>query len=292
MMLKKIDEVSEVLKTDAEEDLLPFGGIVTNFILRNAIVGFIFSLILSVILLVFKKEISPLVKIEVGLFSEIIVVYCVLTFILIIFCIVLKKIKPNFWLFSSQRKSLKVYFNASSVFDFINFLVVAMLVVYLVLLFVITPSTVVGSSMEDTLHEKDKVIVYHFLYTPSRNDVIVIDANTYSKKMGLEGDKELFFIKRAIAISGDEITRVEKGIEVNGKMIDFENCYYSIDQILEMQCEKQGDKYIVPKGKLLALGDNRDGSTDSRVFGLVDYDDILGHAFFRAWPVKQIGMIK
>jgi len=49
---------------------------------------------------------------------------------------------------------------------------------------------------------------------------------------------------------------------------------------------------IVPEGHLLVLGDNRNASNDSRSFGMVPYEDIIGRAWFRYWPMQHIGPVR
>ena len=178
-------------KTDAESYLFSYGNIISKSIVKDAIIGFVFSLIVAVCLIFFKDAVSPIVKLEIGMFTELVIVYLVICLVLFVGILVLMKIKPGFWLFSSEKKSLKYYFNIGYAFNLINFFVSALLVVYFILLLIITPTTVIGNSMYDTFNEGDKIFVWHAFYNPSRNDIIVIDASRYSYD-----DSENFYIKR------------------------------------------------------------------------------------------------
>jgi len=49
---------------------------------------------------------------------------------------------------------------------------------------------------------------------------------------------------------------------------------------------------IVPEAHLLVLGDNRNASNDSRSFGMIPYEDVIGRAWFRYWPIEELGLIR
>lgn len=284
--MKKMDEVSEILKTDANENLSEYGNVITKTIIRKAIVGLVLSLIVSIALLFFRKNISPIVKLEVGLFTEIMIFYFVLCVVIVAGLLVLLKLKPTFWIFSSEKKSLRYYFNIAYVFDLINFFVSALLIIYLILLFILTPTTVIGGSMNDTFHQGDKIFVWHLAYSPSRGDVVVVDANSFDSS-GDEGNN--FFIKRLVALPGDRIKLDSTGMYVNDIHYGFEGRFDRIIYHLELLNKDAEGYYLIPEGKCFLLGDNRDGSSDSRYYGLFDLDDVLGHVVFRVWPIKNIG---
>ena len=283
--MQKMDEVAEILKTDAESDLSSYGNIVSKSIVKDAIIGFVFSLIVAVCLIFFKDSVSPIVKLEIGMFTELVIVYLIICLVLFVGILVLMKIKPGFWLFSTEKKSLKYYFNIGYAFNLINFFVSALLVVYLILLLIVTPTTVIGNSMYDTFNEGDKIFVWHALYNPSRNDIVVIDASRYSYD-----DSENFYIKRLVGMPGDRIMMTEKGISINDVEFDFQNRFDFMEGHLSLLSKDEDGYYIIPEGKYLLLGDNRGHSSDSRTFGLIDKEQILGRAVFRIWPINRMGL--
>ncbi len=283
--MNKINEVAEILKTDAEEDLVSYGSICSRQILKNAIMGFSLSCFISVILVFFHKAFSPLVKMEIGLFTEVIVLFSFVSLAILLAISLLINLKPNFWLFTTEKKSLKYYYRLASIYDFINFIISAFLCVYIILLFVVTPTTVIGKSMENTYKEGDKILIWHVLYEPSRNDCVVIDAQKYSG-----GNEEVFFIKRIVGVPNDKVKLISEGLLINDEVINLENRFDAIKNYLD-NCEIQDGYYIIPEGKYLVLGDNRAHSSDSRMYGLIDETQILGKSVFRAWPLNKLGFM-
>jgi signal peptidase I len=159
------------------------------------------------------------------------------------------------------------------------------------------------TSMVTTLMPGDKIFVIKFTYGPKipftnlrfpalvklkRADVVVFIPPT-------EKDKPWFkrkqYVKRLIGMGGDHILIRDGNIYINGKMV--------VDpRIARIYYYNQG-KYgrgngeiVVPKGKYFFLGDNSLSSFDSRFWGFVDENDIIGKAIFIWWPPKRIGMIE
>ncbi len=164
---------------------------------------------------------------------------------------------------------------------------VAVLVI-LLFMFVGRMSTVVGESMSDTLHNGDRIIMTNLFYEPERYDVVVI-----AKETGYYKDD--LIIKRIIASEGEHVR------------LDFENWAVIIDEKIvlrepyvkrlmgEMDREDMlSDSFVVPEGCYFVMGDNRNGSTDSRsnLVGYVKESEILGHAIFRLFPFDQMKIIE
>jgi len=110
------------------------------------------------------------------------------------------------------------------------------------------------------------------LASPYRSDIIVFRSPEDPRKET---------IKRVIAVEGDFIEARNKQIFVNGKPAD-EPYIQHTDRFLQNPRDNFGP-YVVPKGKLFAVGDNRDVSYDSRNFGFVDVKDVEGKASFLYW---------
>ncbi len=142
--------------------------------------------------------------------------------------------------------------------------------------FLVKPFAIPSPSMEPTLVEGDRVLVNRLTYrfrSPEPGDVIVFQPpNT-------EGSDP--FIKRVVATGGDTVAVHDGRLYVNGlaQEEDFIKEHPIIGEYLEER---------VPEGYVWAMGDNRNNSGDSRVFGPVSEEAILGAAFAIYWPLSHI----
>ena len=128
----------------------------------------------------------------------------------------------------------------------------------------------VGSaSMEPTIPPGAVVLVDRWSDEIDRMDVVVVDP---PDGVGQQ------LIKRAVAVGGDEIALEDGVLVVNGRPV----CEPSIDPAL-IDAEYFGP-LLVPSGQLFLLGDNRQTSIDSRVFGTVRADEVQGRVLARMWP--------
>ena len=147
-----------------------------------------------------------------------------------------------------------------------------LLALYLAMVFVGRPYVVRGASMYPTLHEGDRVFVmkYRFSDTPDRGDVVVL------KDIG--GQTELL-IKRVVAIGGDRLTMENGKLVVNDKYIHKS----SNTRVSEPYTQ------LVPDNSVFVMGDNEARSYDSRMFGPVSLDKVMGKAAFIFWPPGDAG---
>jgi signal peptidase I len=114
---------------------------------------------------------------------------------------------------------------------------------------------------------------------PERGDIVVLTPPVDDKP----------YIKRVIGIAGDHIEIHDNGVYVNGARLDED--YVGGDDTF---CGTNGGacrSYDVPEGFVYVLGDNRENSSDSRVFGLVSIGAITGKAWFTYWPVDYFGPV-
>jgi signal peptidase I len=178
-------------------------------------------------------------------------------------------------------------------------------VIYLIATLVIQPYQVDGESMEPNLDGGERLFVNrtvylhfdlnallnllpgddregtHIIYpfhAPERGDIVVFNPPT-------ETDKP--YIKRVIGLPGETVTFRDGYVYVDGRKLDEPYINGAITRCANGEhCE-----VTVPDGYIYVLGDNRLGSSDSRRFGLVSLDSIIGKAWFANWPIDDIGLL-
>ncbi|KAB7665381.1 signal peptidase I [Bacillus sp. B1-b2] len=143
-----------------------------------------------------------------------------------------------------------------------------------------------GESMLPTLQDGNKLIVNKLGYRMTgfeHFDVIVFHAN----------EKE-DYVKRVIGVPGDKIEYRDDQLYINGNRYEEPFLNFYRNQVSSGRLtgnftleELTGEK-IVPKGKLFVLGDNRLGSWDSRHFGFIPIEDVVGKVNLRYWPFNEI----
>lgn len=149
--------------------------------------------------------------------------------------------------------------------------VVIVVVVLLIKYFVVSPIRVNGTSMDDTLKDKDIMLLNEIVYRFSdvkRNDIVVV-----------EQDDE-YIIKRVIGLPGEKVECKKGIIYINGKKY---NDKYASNETSDFESVKlKKDEYFV-------LGDNRNVSLDSRVFGPYKRSEIKGKAKLTIFPFSRFG---
>jgi signal peptidase I len=170
-------------------------------------------------------------------------------------------------------------------FDFLQGIVVIMAILVMVYLFIMSPQEVNGESMEPNFHNGEYILTNKVTYKfrqPQRGDVVIFKSWK---------NKEVDYIKRVIALSGETVSLSDNSIFVNGKKL--EEQYLSPNTtIFGGSFLQEGQTITVPESMLFVLGDNRPHSSDSREFGPVAIDDIIGVVIMRYWPFPEFGVIK
>lgn len=152
-------------------------------------------------------------------------------------------------------------------------------------LFILQPNQIRGASMEPSFESGDYIFTSKITYRfrkQERGDVIVFKSPR---------NPDIEFIKRIIGLPGDTIMIKSEEIYVNGRQLH-ENYISAKTPLWEGGFIKDGEEKIVPQDKLFVMGDNRPRSSDSREFGFVDIESIIGQVFYRYFPSDKLGSIK
>lgn len=170
--------------------------------------------------------------------------------------------------------------------------IIIFVVVVLIRTFIITPVTVVGSSMYPTLKDGEILLLSKISYKVhdiDRFDVVVIKEDDW-------------IIKRIIGVPGDDVYYKDNQLYINDKLVEDKNAngitsdfdLYSIWEAGINEGKKDFDEAFekIPEGYYLVLGDNRRISKDSRDVGLIKEGEIKGKAVFRFWPLNKINTVK
>ncbi|UCF38159.1 MAG: signal peptidase I [Acidobacteriota bacterium] len=158
-------------------------------------------------------------------------------------------------------------------------IVFAALTAVLIVVFVVQPVKVEGTSMLPQLEDQERIFVNKFIYHVSeieRGDVVVF---WYPK------DPAKSFIKRVIGLPGEEIEIRRGVVYVNGRELVEPYVPY------EFFDPSSSGPTRVASGSYFVLGDHRNSSNDSRNWGTVPIENIFGQAVFRYWPVTKLGLI-
>jgi len=178
------------------------------------------------------------------------------------------------------------------ILDFIETIVIGLSLFLVVYLFLLQPHQVNGLSMFPNFHDGDYLLTDKVSYrvgTPQRGDVIVFHAPPAANCPEGTGCD---FIKRIIAVPGETVQIRDSGIYVNQQHLD-ESAYLESAVVTSEGTFTAGGRTItLGLHEYFAVGDNRPHSSDSRAWGPVSLDEIVGKAFFRYWPVKDVEILQ
>lgn len=184
------------------------------------------------------------------------------------------------------------------VMDILETIVFVGSIFIVIYLYILQPNQVKGESMTNTFQDKDYIFTSKVTYKqrkPELGDVVVFHA---PRKEGQDFDIE--YIKRVIGVPGDTVSFVdcvqvssganECDVTVNGKLLN-EPYIRSKTVLLYNTIYTENELIIVPEGSLFVMGDNRPGSQDSRAFGPISQESVIGVVFFRYLPLSHLGWI-
>ena len=167
-----------------------------------------------------------------------------------------------------------------------NSILVALILTLVIRTYVVQAFKIPSLSMYPTLIIGDKLFVNKYIYrfkSPERGDIVVFK---YPK------DLKKDFIKRLVAVSGDEVEIRAGKIYVNGKVLDDAKSFGKFYYYNHDPYGAPGEAVKVPSDSFFVLGDNSANSQDSRFWGFVPKKNVKGKAIFRWWPLTRFGKIE
>jgi signal peptidase I len=177
--------------------------------------------------------------------------------------------------------------------EWLVLIAVALGIAFLIKSFLFQAFYIPSESMKPTLNVGDRVLVNKLSTDPSRGDIVVFEAPERAQSGGIED-----LVKRTIGLPGDTVTADADGtVVIDGRRL--KEPYLPAGTVTKFTAVPPGcgapengePGCVVPKDHYLMLGDNRQFSKDSRVFGPIAQDTIVGRVFVRIWPLSNLGFL-
>lgn len=166
----------------------------------------------------------------------------------------------------------------------LQILLVALALALFLRTFVAEPRYIPSDSMLPTLQLGDRLVVEKISYyfcSPNPGEIVVFDPPQQLQVQGYAKDQA--FIKRVVGVEGNAIKVKQGKVYINDQPLPENYIAEPPDYQLAPQ--------IVPKDHLFVMGDNRNNSNDSHVWGFLPKRNVIGHAFFRFWPLNRLGRV-
>lgn len=187
---------------------------------------------------------------------------------------------------SSKNNKKETFF--SELISTVKYIIGILIVFFIINQFFFAPVMVDGDSMEPTLTNGDYLLLNKF------SDIEQFDIVVFPPP----DQEETQYVKRVIGLPGDTIEYREDVLYLNGEPT--EQSFLDDSEDLDASIYASGDFTLltllgvetVPEGQYFVLGDNRLNSRDSRSFGFIDQESVLGKVSYRYWPIEEIGVVE
>ncbi len=166
--------------------------------------------------------------------------------------------------------------------DLLKFALLALIIVVPIRMFIAQPFVVSGESMVPTFHDGEYLIVDEISYilgNVNRGDVVIFR---------YPDDTKRFFIKRIIGLPNEKVTIENNSVTIINK----ENPEgFKLNEPYINEKEFNGGTYETGNDQYFVLGDNRNKSSDSRIWGLLPRDLMIGRAYLRLFPIQNVSYL-
>ncbi|WP_347487833.1 signal peptidase I [Desulfoscipio sp. XC116] len=173
------------------------------------------------------------------------------------------------------KKKIK---SKSAIVEIFESVAIAVLLAVIIRMFVFQPFYIPSESMVPSLQVGDRIIVSKFNYhfgEPKRGDIMVF-------KFPLDPNRD--FVKRTIGVGGESLAMRDSHLYINGRQV-------REDYLPEGLLFPDFGPEEVPDGSYFMMGDNRNNSDDSRVWGALPEENIIGKAVLIYWPLDRIRLL-
>lgn len=183
--------------------------------------------------------------------------------------------------------------------EIVLLVLLAAFIAFLLKTFIAQAFYIPSVSMVPQLQVNDRVVVSKLAYLahdPRRGDIVVFDDPTGAsggspgligkilEGVGVKQPSTDEYIKRVIALPGEQVQGRDGRVYVNGQLV--EEPYLPVGTITSAF-----GPVTVPEGRLWVMGDNRNNSTDSRGFGTIDVETVVGRAVLKVWPIPDASFL-
>ncbi|WP_267382773.1 signal peptidase I [Cyanobacterium sp. uoEpiScrs1] len=166
----------------------------------------------------------------------------------------------------------------------LKIVVIASILAFIIRTFIAEPRYIPSESMLPTLQEGDRLViekVSYYFHPPQRGDVVVFEPPIQLRLQGYK--KEQAFIKRVVGVGGETIAIIDGKVYIDNQSLPedyiLESPHYNLKPI------------TIPDSQLFVMGDNRNNSNDSHIWGFLPRENVIGHAVFRFFPFQRIGNV-